>query len=147
MTPIAAFLRSLAAKVSGAKRLRSGIVVAAALASFAFGLTTAAPAFVPSAAADDQTESYRVRVAPFSESYQHRVAPFSESYRVRVAPFSESYRVRVAPFSESYRVRVAPFSESYRVRVAPFSESYRVRVAPFSESYTYQPPCKAYQTP
>ena len=55
--------------------------------------------------------------------------------------------MRVAPFSESYRVRVAPFSESYRVRVAPFSESYRVRVAPFTESYTYQPPCKAHQTP
>ena len=91
-TPIAVFLRSLAAKLAGARCLHGGILVAAALASVALGLTIAAPEFVPSATADDQTESYRVRVAPFSESYQHRVAPFSESYRVRVAPFSESYQ-------------------------------------------------------
>ena len=101
-------------------------VVAVAILALGLSVDPGSPGLSSPASADNQTETYQVRVAPLTRS----VAAFNyenRTTRVRVPPLTRS----VAAFNyenRTTRVRVAPFTRS----VAAFhyeNRTTRVRVA------------------
>lgn len=143
----------------GRLKLRHSLIVFVSVSLFAASLSTSLQTLSESpVSAHDQTETYRVRVPPYTKeiplfNYEYQTSP------VRVAPFTqtvEAYHYR----EETKRVRVPPFTrrvatynysiQTSRVRVPPYTtsravynyelQSKRVRIAPYTKvvaAYNY----------